>query len=622
MNEIRRYNPEDATATGAVRWWLKSEGRPCSEVSVEQGVLIPPMIVSCRRGLEVRTTKLTRMINAGHLAVLGLGIALLSAQEQKPMFRAATRLVEVTVTVVDKKGNAVAGLGPADFVVLDERKPQPVALFRFDGGPAAATVAGASAATLPPGMFTNRPGTTDSAPRNVTALVLDNINTTPPQGVTARAQAMRYLRTLAPRTITAVYLMADKLYVLHDFTDDAAALRARLERIKLATPTAWEMDERQATVEAEAFVRLFPPEEQSVAIGFMRDKLRADAMADAAIRRDWMERSLAEIEALGAHLAGIPGRKSLVWIGGGFSMVAITATTPRRLDQSPMPELLETSEDKVRQVSRRLAQQGVVLYIVDAHYLEAPSDTRAQSPQTVPLRGRGNFEMLMDTKATSNDTRPAMQTMASITGGRYFYPGDVTSGVDKVVSDLQGSYTLGFYMPENPDDKWHKLKVQVKRSGLSVRHREGYLADSHLAQPVKWTEEMWRTALSNPLGSPAIPLTAACKRTPSGELAVSVFADTGALQFLPDGENLKANLEVLIADRTGEGLARASRSVVTSTVTAAQWEAARQQATRYDGIWKPTAGATTLRVIVHDVNSGRYGSLDVALNKVPRDRRN
>jgi hypothetical protein len=52
-------------------------------------------------------------------------------------------------------------------------------------------------------------------------------------------------------------------------------------------------------------------------------------------------------------------------------------------------------------------------------------------------------------------------------------------------------------------------------------------------------------------------------------------------------------------------------------VTAAQWEAARQQATRYDGIWKPTAGATTLRVIVHDVNSGRYGSLDVPLSKVP-----
>ena len=198
----------------------------------------------------------------------------------------------------------------------------------------------------------------------------------------------------------------------------------------------------------------------------------------------------------------------------------------------------------------------------------------------------------------------------------------MTSGVDKVLSDLQGSYTLGFYMPEKPDDKWHKLKVQVKRSGLSVRHREGYLADSHVAQPVKWTDAMWRTAFSNPLGSPAIPLTALCKKDACGRGGGHGRGGHTALQFLPDGENLKANLEILIGDNAADGLARASRSAVTSTVPAAQWEAARQQATRYDGIWKPAADATALRVIVHDVNSGRYGSLDVPLSKVPRDRPN
>ncbi len=563
----------------------------------------------------------------GQLAAVGLAVAVSSAQQQVPTFLVATRLVEVTVTVVDKKGNAVTGLGPADFLVRDEGKPRPVDVFRFDGGSVGNSTAPPAVAP-PPGIFTNLPTYSDTAPRNVTALVLDNITMTPTEGVKARALMMRYLTALAPRSVTGIYLMSDKLYVLHDFTDDHEALLARIRKTGLPTATGWDMDYRQSIVEAEAFLKMFQDGDQetySTMVYFLRNALRAEALADAQIRRDWMERSLASIERLGQHLAGIPGRKSVIWIGGGVSWVSITATNPTSVTsplqqtagtQRAMPELMENNEQKVRQVARRLAQQGVVLYIVDAHYLQAPSDTKAQSRQPVPLTGRGNFEMLMDTQAVSSDTKAPMQAMAAVTGGRYFLPGDA-SGPAKILGDMQGSYTLGFYMPETPDNKWHKLKVEVKRSGLNVRYREGYLADSGVAQAGKWPDAVWHTALSNPLGSSAIPLSAACKRTPSGELAITVLADTGALQFVPDGAQLSANLEILVADRTPDGLARASRSTVTSIVAAAEWEAKRRQPTRYDGTWKPTAGATVLRVIVHDVNSGRYGSVDVPLNKVP-----
>jgi VWFA-related protein len=548
-----------------------------------------------------------KMINVGQIAVLGLGVALLSAQQQEPIFRAATRLVEVTVTVLDKKGNGVTGLGPADFVVLDEGKPRPVALFHFDGG-RAAPGAGVPATPPPPGVFTNRPTVTDAAPRNVTALLLDNINTTPLQGVKARALAMRYLATLAPQAVTALYLMENGLYVLHDFTDDAAALRAKVEQARLGSSTAWERDDRLV---AEWFNRYFLAGGDMPNL-FAQFVMRIDAIADAAIRGKRAERSLAVIEALGTHLAGIPGRKNLVWIGGGFSMGSMTATR-----EGKFTELLETFEGEVRQVSRRLAQQGIALYIVDSHDVETSSDTKADT--RLGTGARTNFELLMETRATSTDPRAAMQTMASITGGRYFYSSDATRDAARVVSDLQGSYTLGFYAPENLDDTWHKLKVQVKRSGVSVRHREGYLADSHLTQPLKWTDETWRTVFSNPLASPAIALTADCRRTASGEVALTLRADTDTLQFLPDGENLKANLVILIGDRTPEGLGRASRSALAITVLAAQGEAARPPAT-YDVTWTPAADATILRVIVQDVNSGRYGSLDVPLNKVPRDR--
>lgn len=283
---------------------------------------------------------------------------------------------------------------------------------------------------------------------------------------------------------------------------------------------------------------------------------------------------------------------------------------------------VDTFEDKVRQISRRLAQQGIVLYVVDSRGIESPRDTLAASPRTSAPAPTRSMELDRLAEAITSDPYAAMELMASITGGRFLYnTNDLTSGFKQVVADLQGSYALGFYMPEDPDNKWHKLKVRVNRSGLSVRHRAGYMADSHLA-PAKWTEEMWRTAFSSPIGSSAIPLTAKCKWTPLGELELTVSTDAGALQFLPDGENLKASLEILIGDRAADGLARGSRSTVSTTVPAAQWEAARHQEIRYNGTWKPAANATGLRVVAYDENSGKYGSLDVPLSKVPRDNPN
>ena len=88
-------------------------------------------------------------------------------------------------------GNAVSGLGQTDFTTLDEGKPRPVALFHFDGVPET-TDANAAPATLPPGVFSNHLDATGSAPRNITALVLDTINTPPQQSVVVRAQMMRY----------------------------------------------------------------------------------------------------------------------------------------------------------------------------------------------------------------------------------------------------------------------------------------------------------------------------------------------------------------------------------------------------------------------------------------------
>ena len=127
---------------------------------------------------------------------------------------------------------------------------------------------------------------------------------------------------------------------------------------------------------------------------------------------------------------------------------------------------IESFEGKVKRTSQKLAQQGIVLYIVDAKGLDVPMSMTAASPGAMPVRGRGRFEPQQDAESLSTDTRPAMELMSSTTGGRYLYnTNDLMEGFKKAASDLEGSYTLGFYVSEEPDSKWHNLKASVKRSG-------------------------------------------------------------------------------------------------------------------------------------------------------------
>jgi len=178
----------------------------------------------------------------------------------------------------------------------------------------------------------------------------------------------------------------------------------------------------------------------------------------------------------------------------------------------------------------------------------------------------------------------------------------------------------GWHLSDEPDEKWHRLKLRVKRSGVVVRHREGYQAGAGPAQPPPWTDENWRAAFSNPIASTAIPLTATCERTASGELLLSISAEAAAVQFHPDGENVTAHLEIAIGDRTADGSARTSRSPITATVPAARWEEARRQTIGYSRQWRPDPDITSLRIIVHDMHGGQYGTLDLPLDKLPPAR--
>jgi hypothetical protein len=198
-----------------------------------------------------------------------------------------------------------------------------------------------------------------------------------------------------------------------------------------------------------------------------------------------------------------------------------------------------------------------------------------------------------------------------------FNTNDLAEGFRKTVADLRGAYTIGFYAPEEPDNKWHKLKVRVDRPGVSLRHREGYQAAAAASAPLEWDSETWRAVISNPLGSSVIPLTAHCETTPGGEIVLALAIDVKTLDFHPDGGNLKADLQAAIVERTADGQVRPRFTPLSASVPAAEWEALRARGISLRRQWKPGPDVTTVRVVVRDTRTGQYGSLDVPMRGLP-----
>jgi len=544
-----------------------------------------------------------------------------TAQDQTPVFRTETTLIEFTVVALDKDGNPVTDLKKEEIVVKDKGQRRDLAVFRYEGGEQRRTVP-----ELPPGIFTNTPDLTPGPTRNITAIVLDRLNTQPRDQSWVTVQAMRHLDALLPNTRVAVYLLGQGLTVLHDFTGDAESLRARIEqaRIKLPSATLGEIDDMAREMETliQSLADKFPGQPEMVA-RMLQVERRAQESADEQRTR----MTLASLEALGDHLAGIPGRKSIVWFGSGVQMLSITGSL-----EFNTPGGIRSHADLVRNTSRRLAQQGITMYMFDARGMQVQADMSVERRRIDPSSGGGisRYERLKTNATISADPVPAMAMFAGITGGRFFWnTNNVGRAVDTIAADSQGAYSLGFYADGEPDDKWHGLDVRVTRKGVKLKHRKGYLSAAPPDTPMDWTDGQWRAAVYNPVGSTAVRLDARLQFV-GGEAASAASGSGGAdaktvstiLQIVADDLHFRqfdgqsaAAVEVAIVDKLPNAQFQMQRDP--REIPFPEGEAGELGVVDVSHSWELTPGASTVRLIVLDRLTGRYGTLDVPVSDIP-----
>jgi VWFA-related protein len=310
---------------------------------------------------------------------------------------------------------------------------------------------------------------------------------------------------MQPGEHVAIYTLLKSLRIVQDFSDDPQALLRAASRSKAQQSVSLAASDESALKTEEDSIRFAvdPNDANSVASAALSAELAMNAVTEMedAEKKNRALLTSAALEDIARHLRGLPGRKKLVWVSGGFPIGALEVNS-RHYD--------EFGEETARAV-RSLNNANVAVYAIDPRGVVAYGTNPAiLTPNTVT--GQSMFSQVQrpDPVGLNAPNIAAMNLFASGTGGRAIYAtNDLVGAIKTVMEDDEIVYTIGFYPTEQKmDGSYHKLSVKVARNGVEVHHRQGYLAaDTKIFTPRQRREAM-TDAIQNPLDSTELGLRA------------------------------------------------------------------------------------------------------------------
>ena len=533
-------------------------------------------------------------------ALLALVLAAIAQNApQPPTISVSTRLVQVDVIVHDKNG-PIADLTKDDFVVFDRGKQQQLSVFSVESNQSMRH----PAPPLPLDTFSDLPQYGESAPRSITVVLLDNLNTLYGSAPTifentprwmedhalanAKAHLLEYLKNLGPQDRVALYGLSDTLHVLCDFTGDRNRLLAIVQNYDAYSRTSREVVDPAPTHLPQQPTDGVPPPIDA-------DRVNLAAVTNASRTAA----TLGALKAIAGHVTNIPGRKNLVRLSANlpFSAEAMAAI---------------------------LSPAQIAAYPVDGRGLLARSSLTQEND--TPLDDFGVTPQVQYTSGPAGSGEPpginTMQRLAELTGGRAFVnSNDLTGAIREAVADGSVVYSLGFYIDaHSADGKFHELKVQVRREGRSIRYPKAYLA-ARDAPPTK--DQNWKavvTAVQSPIESSVIPLQAKVDRVNRpmpNSLRVLCSIDIHSLRLVQTGDLRKGAVSVFVVeqDEAGRVLSQWNKTY-DLRLSENQYAALLKSAMPFSQDVQPKAGVTTLRILVEDPATAAIGSLIIPLSQV------
>lgn len=526
-------------------------------------------------------------------AALCVAAAVVHAQDaatptaSKQTFRTATRLIQVSVVVHDGRKRPVEGLRAEDFQVMEDGKEQPVAFFSVRGNAAAAP-------SMPPkGIFTNRVESPSGG--GVVALVYDQLNTSRFDQTRVREHLVEFLSRVNPDDRIGLYVLDGRgIGILHDFTTDARSLLRVLARVKGRSSAALDASEETPL--------------EHVGFGDALDQqLEAFVLTGQANMRGFYERdralkSIDGLEAVAKHLAGVPGRKNLVWISSGFPFDFRAFGPPTSTNR-------EVMSTETARAARALNDGDIAVYVVDARGLVGAFATQ-------PSARHQTFSTL----STVLTPIEGLRQLAQLTGGEAFFnTNDIGAAISRAVEDSRLTYVLGYYTDEDTwDGKFRKIGVKVRRDGVEVRHRAGYFAIPPASLATQPRADAIMDALESPLEVTALPLSVSGERIAGDKVTLAIQFEPGTPMLERRGGTWHGAVDIAIAQTLPSGKQTSEADL---TIPLALDAATRGQLLR-DGLRVTRTialrdGVHDIRVVARDVHSGATGSVIITAAEIP-----
>ena len=579
----------------------------------------------------------TRVPHLSVLALVATGISLSAQQpapqpsQPQPRFEATASAVVVDVVARDKKG-PVTDLTQAEFEVFEDGKPQQIVTFERRAPTALQTsVAGESATSV---------GAREAAmPPVVVALAWDRL--TPEGRVLAQKAAQSFVSSRQSNELVGVFIVDQTLRTVEGYTTEEAKLKAAVDRVAGTASTQTGREPRDSRV-AQPSVPVTAGAEFAGAGGSAAAAAATPgqgtdtaafgaAAAEAATRAvlDRMDRSYRDLQSniegqasmnallsLVDSLGALPGRKTVVYFCEGLTVAPAV-------------------EAKFRSVIATANRKNVSVYALDAAGLRAHSKQRETRDELTALsqsavsglersdNKKWTEDLEINEQNLKMDPSVSLGILTAQTGGLLIQnTNDLNRGIGLINDDRRNYYALT-YTPTNSalDGTYRKIEVKVKRPGVNVRSRSGYLAvPANEASPVLTFE---------------VPALAAIAATPRPR---AFAVQTRALSVPMPGH---PGLTAIVAGFTGDAVTftedaktktYAGEATVLARVTDAAGTPLAKQSQQYqltgalDGLPKVKAGNLvffrtpdlppgqfTVTTVVHDSKGKRSSVVDTSV---------